>query len=349
MINRNSHTPLYVQLADHLRNKILKGEIKVGDKLPSESEMIKEYSLGRLTIRDALSVLANEGLIEKHHGKGTFCKAEYNTPKYRVDVILNLKDMYFVHHYLHAICTEFEDKDVSVILHDSKDCDMTITSHIEKILSVGTNGIILQPSSGAKEAPNDMTDAFKKLMQNNIPYIMIDNIYKGSETSYVIMNEIESGRIVANYFKTLGHKKLCMITCDGNSDSDLRLKGFKEELKTEPAIINYGKNLKDDIQFLLNTQKEITGIFCYNDSVAKDLYKVFESLNISIPEDMSVIGVDDTVIASALSLTSVVHPKKYLAKDAAKALMKIIKGEDNWPYKKIFEPSLNIRKSCKQI
>lgn len=349
MIKRNSSTPLYVQLADLLRKKIATGEIKIGDKLPSESEMIKEYNLGRLTVRDALSILANEGLIEKHHGKGTFCKAEYNAPKYRIDVILNLKDMYFVHHYLHAICGEFEESDVSVVLHDSKDCDNTIASHLEKILSIGTSGIILEPSSYADKASKELTDILNKLVQNNVPYIMIDKIYSNFETSYVIMNEVESGRIAANYFKTLGHKKLCMITNEKNSDSYLRLKGFKEELKNEPAIINYSNNLKDDIKNLLETQKDVTGIFCYNDSVAKDLVKSLQKLKVKVPDDISVMSVDDTVIASALSLTSVVHQKENLGKTAAKALMDIILKSKKWPYKKIFEPSINIRKSCKQI
>ena len=49
--------------------------IKPGDKLLSESEMIQQYQLGRLTIREALALLANEGLIEKHHGKGTYYKS----------------------------------------------------------------------------------------------------------------------------------------------------------------------------------------------------------------------------------------------------------------------------------
>ena len=49
--------------------------IKPGDKLLSESEMIQQYQLGRLTIREALALLANEGLIEKHHGKRTYYKS----------------------------------------------------------------------------------------------------------------------------------------------------------------------------------------------------------------------------------------------------------------------------------
>ena len=75
MINRTSGMPLYIQLADKIRQEIREGKINPGDKLMSESEMVKYYQIGRLTIREALSVLVNEGLLIKHHGKGTFCAA----------------------------------------------------------------------------------------------------------------------------------------------------------------------------------------------------------------------------------------------------------------------------------
>ena len=65
----------------------------------------------------------------------------------------------------------------------------------------------------------------------------------------------------------------------------------------------------------------------------------------------SIVSVDDTIIASTLnpSLTSVVHSKEYLAKAVADAMISIITGKSEWPFTKTFEPSLKIRKSCKQI
>lgn len=170
MLNRKSHTPLYIQLADLLRKKMLTGVIKVGDKLPSESEMIKEYKLGRLTIRDALSILANEGLIEKHHGKGTFCKAVINSPKYRIDVLLNLTDMYFIPHYLHAICDALEKEDVNIVLNDTKNSEEAICSSIERALAEGSDGIIFQPTFQAGMASEKLTGLLESLVSNGIPY-----------------------------------------------------------------------------------------------------------------------------------------------------------------------------------
>ena len=351
MLNRDSHIPLYIQLADELRKQILDGSIKVGDKLPSESEMIKTYKLGRLTIRDALSILANEGLVEKHHGKGTFCKACLTHPKYRIDIMLDLTDMYFVPHYLHTICSVLDSYDVSIVLNDTKNKSEIICSLIEKVLSEGTDGVIFQPPTSECTAPQNLKELLDRLVSERIPYIMIDNAYSNVEPSYAMMDEEHSGLIAANYLKSLGHKKMCMVEYNINVDSELRKKGFTDALDEKPVIINYDSNIFENISELMKKSKDITAFFCYNDIVAKDCYDIFEKLSLKIPDDISVVSVDDTIIASTLtpSLTSVVHSKEHLAKSVANAMISIISGNSQWPFKKVFEPSLNMRKSCKSL
>ncbi|SFR17608.1 GntR family transcriptional regulator [Desulfoscipio geothermicus] len=71
-INRNSFIPPYFQLAQILEQKILSGEFKPGDSLPSEKDLGKEYNLSRMTVRKCLNVLAERGLVSAHPGRGTF-------------------------------------------------------------------------------------------------------------------------------------------------------------------------------------------------------------------------------------------------------------------------------------
>lgn len=71
-INRNSFIPPYFQLAQILEQRILSGELKPGDSLPSENELGKEYNLSRMTVRKCLNVLAERGLVSAHPGRGTF-------------------------------------------------------------------------------------------------------------------------------------------------------------------------------------------------------------------------------------------------------------------------------------
>jgi GntR family transcriptional regulator len=62
--------PLHVQLKDTLVQQISQGHYK--EKIPSERELMEQFSVSRSTVREAVSILVREGLLEKKHGKGTF-------------------------------------------------------------------------------------------------------------------------------------------------------------------------------------------------------------------------------------------------------------------------------------
>jgi GntR family transcriptional regulator len=67
-----SPLPLYVQIRDSLRRQILDGSYEVHARLPSENEMMNTFGVSRITIRQALRDLHNEGLVFSAQGKGTF-------------------------------------------------------------------------------------------------------------------------------------------------------------------------------------------------------------------------------------------------------------------------------------
>jgi len=64
--------PLYYQLENILREKILSGVFSAGARLPTESELIRQYGVGRITVRHALAALVKDGLIERRRRRGTF-------------------------------------------------------------------------------------------------------------------------------------------------------------------------------------------------------------------------------------------------------------------------------------
>ena len=82
---KNEAIPLYYQLETILRKRISSGELARGDRLPSEEALAKEYSLSRITVRQALSSLESDGLIVRKRGKGTFVSKKHTyleSPKF---------------------------------------------------------------------------------------------------------------------------------------------------------------------------------------------------------------------------------------------------------------------------
>ncbi|HWQ21872.1 MAG TPA: GntR family transcriptional regulator [Clostridia bacterium] len=72
MLNKQSHMPLYVQLKDELAGRIKHGAMKVGSQIQTESELMKQYGVGRATVREAVALLVSEGYLVKRQGIGTF-------------------------------------------------------------------------------------------------------------------------------------------------------------------------------------------------------------------------------------------------------------------------------------
>lgn len=71
-VRLDSHSPLYLQITDILRGRILDGTYAPNHQMPSESEMMTTFGVSRITVRQALSNLQSEGLIFRIPGKGSF-------------------------------------------------------------------------------------------------------------------------------------------------------------------------------------------------------------------------------------------------------------------------------------
>lgn len=69
-----SSLPLYVQIANSLAERIRQGELRPGAWLSSERELAKELDVSRLTVRQALGSLRQEGMIAPQHGKGYYVR-----------------------------------------------------------------------------------------------------------------------------------------------------------------------------------------------------------------------------------------------------------------------------------
>ncbi len=73
------------ELVDTLSGQIRNGEIVPGDKLPTESEIMRAFGVSRTVVREALSRLQASGMVETHHGVGTYALKPTSTGDFRVD------------------------------------------------------------------------------------------------------------------------------------------------------------------------------------------------------------------------------------------------------------------------
>ena len=72
VLKQDDQIPLYIQLKESLLSSILNGDLKYGDKIPTEAELSEEYKISRITVRKAILELVEDGFLVKRQGKGTF-------------------------------------------------------------------------------------------------------------------------------------------------------------------------------------------------------------------------------------------------------------------------------------
>lgn len=82
-LKANNSEPLYRQLEKLIRSAIVGGEFNPGDKIETEEELSERFQVSRITVRNAISILVEDGLLIKQQGKGTFV----SKPKYSRDII----------------------------------------------------------------------------------------------------------------------------------------------------------------------------------------------------------------------------------------------------------------------
>ncbi|ANU15169.1 putative transcriptional regulator of N-Acetylglucosamine utilization, GntR family [Planococcus halocryophilus Or1] len=75
MLDKQSPIPIYIQIEEQLKKQIQQGDFLVGTAIPSERELTESFGVSRMTVRQSVTNLVNEGLLYREKGRGTFVAA----------------------------------------------------------------------------------------------------------------------------------------------------------------------------------------------------------------------------------------------------------------------------------
>lgn len=129
-IDKDRFEPAYAQLAAILRGQIAEGVYPPGEKIPSESSMSKTYGVSAMTVRQAIGVLTEQGLLERVQGSGTFVKT------------LNLTESRFELDSLREIFQDHEGTQVKVLQLTLTQADSNVATKLG--LTLGARVILIR-------------------------------------------------------------------------------------------------------------------------------------------------------------------------------------------------------------
>ncbi|WP_099469734.1 GntR family transcriptional regulator [Konateibacter massiliensis] len=354
--------PKYRRIVDWVKSQVESGAINPGEKLNSENELAEMFQMSRQTVRHAISELEKEKIIERRQGSGTYIS---NVFKRRTENTMNI-----------AVVTTYVDdyifpsiiKGMEEVISDAGYTLQIAFTHnsVEKEYSVIKNildrnmadGIIVEPTKSG--IPNPNVELYNEIIQRDIPTIFFNSNYPQINLPYVVLDDRATGYKAAKYLIEAGHTRIAGIFKSDDRQGHLRYAGYVQAL-ADAGLRLYDENVlwidTEDLRNLsyeskrvLKRLRETTACVCYNDLAAQEIVKICGKNDIRIPEDLSIVSVDNSEIAAncKVPLTSVSHPKTELGKKVASNLIKMIEGElADATYE--FLPELTERKSVKKI
>jgi LacI family transcriptional regulator len=220
------------------------------------------------------------------------------------------------------------------------------------LLQAGVDGIVFA-SSKLKE-PH-----IRKLLSDGFPTVLVNRKLEGDDFDHVVCDNLKGSELMMNHLFDLGYEKIAIIT--GSSDLSTgveRLEGYRS------SCINAGIAINEDYVFegpfdkntgysgarhFINLDDPPQAIFAGNDYIAMGVFNALDEAGLRIPEDIAVVGFDNTDFAahSRINLTTVSQQKFAMGTLGVKILIESIELKNNdYKHKIVLDPKLIIRESC---
>jgi len=239
---------LYKQIQEHIMNKIQSGQLRPKDRIASEQELMSEFNVSKITVKNALTALADEGIIIRVQGKGSFVAPDlkmnannqsqngndkprligFIVPILKTSVIQKLVD--YVEYYL-------KDAGYHMILRITRESSNTESQIISELIEIGVRGLIVFPTEDEK-----YSEALLRLSLDKYPFVFIDR-YLRNINSYTITSDNYGGAYNAvSYLLSSGHRQIALISPENaNTAIEDRTVGF------EKAYMDHGISIDKNL------------------------------------------------------------------------------------------------------
>jgi len=325
-----------------------------GSPLGTEVGFSKVYKVSRPTVRRAIEKLIEEGIVSRIAGVGLQVSMKsLNTSKSKKILImvnsLEADDGLFSRIVMGAV--EVSNKyGYSYHILNNLTEDEKVRYCTQSDLS-DFFGVI----TTAYDTPSDRM-VLRILKEKGIPFVLVDNPIKGGVYSYVVADDYGGGYEIGRYLSDLGHKKVLFISNSWPAETTINRKtGLFDAFRERGIYLDDENNATsipfeaDAYPFIINNSLlpyfNYTAIVCSNDLIAAHVANALDSLSILIPEDISLAGFGDYMIASIMRhpLTTIQVAGYKMGYQAAKLLFK--QTDKNQSDKLILNVSLVIRQS----
>lgn len=336
----------YRQLAEILKKRLEK-DIRQGlYKLPTEKELCAQFQVSRQTVRQALQLLSQEGLIAKKQGSGSYATGLLpETEKNHIAILLSSDTEYIFPALLGDLETFLSNEGYSVsvfITHNRTDIERNI---LQSLTETPLRGLIAEPSRSGLPTPN--FDLYEKLSAQGTNIVFFHGYYSNlPPCSYVKDDNYSGGFALGQFLMEHRHRQIAGIFQLDTIQGQERHLGFTRAMLeaglpidedtiawfTTEQLIRLEK--KQDTRFLSEFIQRNLGscsaVICHNDEIAYWLIKELSYAGLHVPDDISIVSFDNSYLSelSVPGLTSLSHKPHEMATTAVSLLLKKMQGQN---------------------
>ena len=360
---------LHKQLTTDFRERILDGRLPAGTRLLNDNVLAAQYQLSRDTVRQALAHLADEGLIERIQGRGTFvCQpppkgqdVSVVPEQKQIGLLLSIGDRSgssYPQDILVGVEHAIKSHGYSISLSYTEGDQEQQAREIARMSGNHVAGLIICPVTR-----NVNADVIRQIQAVHVPLIFVDRYLSGLSIDYVGADNRGGGYRATEHLIILGHRRIGFIflekeTMETTSSVKERWQGYFDALQKygvpyDPSLIMADANLKyasasSGIQEFLQRTDRPSAVFAVNDFVALDVMQAAHALHLRIPQDLALVGFDNEHFASRINppLTTVNQPFFDIGLRAGTLLVNRIESNISAPRHIELPVNLLIRESC---
>ena len=337
-------TPKYEQLVQRLRAALPQWYADGQRKLPGEQALAAQLSVSRQTLRQALAVLEQEGLIEKRRGSGSFlCPAAARQDR-RIAVIATLLSDYIFPSLLKDVQACLSAQGFSVVIHATENSIRRERDILQQLLLDPPARILVE---GCKTAlPNPNAELYQALRQRGLPMTFLHGSCREITDAFCVGDDnYGGGYLLAGHLIRSGHKKIAGIFKSDDAQGPERYHGVVCAMR-DAGLFPLDENflwfssfqrhqlveLQDEEllrAFLRQQLGGCTAVVCYNDEIAFHLIRTLLRAGKRVPEDVAIVSFDNSYYSTfgPVSITSAGHEPHAMGRAAAENLLTQIRRQ----------------------
>lgn len=357
----------YSTVKESILSKILDGTYQPNQKISSESELMEEFGVSRHTVRLAIGDLVTEGWLYRKQGAGTFCAEQEGVPaadqSKNIAIVVTYISDYIFPSIIRGAEKYLSENGYQVSLFSTNNNHLIEKQILEKIISQNFAGIIFEPTKSAVLNPN--INYYLNIESKGIPYIMIHAYYDELDPLSITVDDEKGGYLQTEHLIKLGHSNIAGFFKVDDLQGTKRMKGYIKAHREHRLVINpnymvsYSSDNKDtkpaaELRKFLESSNPPTAIVCYNDELAVLLLEVLREKKLRVPEDISLVGFDNSYFARVFGLTTIRHPQSEIGTAAGKLIIQLANSPhkpqlDNKVESIVYEPELIIGDTTKEL